>query len=182
MIECEKKMKQCKQCNKTDYESRFNRTTDNEDICIKCLTECQDHYKKGLISFEEVRDFYQLKKEYKALVDKMLLKIKKYAKYYNESPVEILKEVRELEDSLSITAFKKGRGFHKAVIDLKTEKFEGGTVTTLEEHYIIVKQVMDNFDLIRESIPEELVKTTDRDINGNYRSFADKHYKWRLLV
>jgi hypothetical protein len=146
------------------------------------MGECQDHYRKGLLSSGEVSKYFEIKAEYKELVDKMVLKIRKYAKHNEESANKLMEEVLELEDNISKTLFNKGRGFQKAQLNLKTEMFRGHTITTMQEHSKVIIATLSAFDLIREPIPEQDIKITDSDINGSYRSYADKNYKWRLLV
>jgi len=146
------------------------------------MNEAQDHYKKGLLSSKEITNYYELKKTYKQKIDEIILKIKKYAKNNKENPIKILKEVIELENNLSKTRYGKGKGFQKATINPKKETFEGKTTTTMKEHLEIIKTVIKNFDLIRKPINEKAIKMTNKDVNGNYRSYADKNYKWRLIV
>lgn len=172
------KMKQCKVCNKTEYNHQFDRTTDGHNVCLGCMSEAQDYYKKGLLSLEQINNYYEILKNYKNKLIEMVLHCRKQGKHNNENPINILKEVIELERSLALTSYNKGRGFHKINIDLTKEDFLGETMLTITEHYFLTQQILDNFDLIR---PKMTTITTIKqsDSNGSYNQFVKKHYSRR---
>lgn len=173
-------MKKCNNCKRTDYEHQFDKTTDNKNICLSCMNEAQNHYRKGLLSNSEIEQYYTFKEKYKEKLQEIILLCRKHAIARNEDPIAIIKEVKELENNLSLTAYDKGQGFHKATISLDKESFEGELPLTAMEHYLLVTKVLDNFDLIRENI--ELPKIKERDSNGRYYNWVKKNFSQRYII
>lgn len=169
----------CYKCNKTDYSNRFETTTDNKQVCMMCLRESQDYYKKGLLSSEEIDAYYADVKNYKEKVGELNLLIRKYAKHNNETPTRILKEVLELETSLSETSFKKGLGFgHKTIVS-SIKEINGVLTATMKERIALTKQIIENFDLIRKTLSkEELKKVVVNSIksNGDFNKLFTNNY------
>lgn len=169
----------CTECNKTDYDNVFEKTTDNKDVCIKCLSEAQDYYKKGLLSSEEVSKYFKLKELYKLKVNEISLQVRKYAKYYETSDIELMKDVIRLETSLSERTFKKGKGFGTRTIVSSIEEINGVLSVTIDEHLAIINQVLENFDLIAKIIPEEEYSklVISRGVsNSEFNNFIERNY------
>lgn len=171
-------MKECEICKKVSYEHQFDRTTDGKDVCLGCMSQAQDHYKKGLLNSKEIKDYYDFLKNYKKKLQEVVLLAKKHGILRNEDPVKILKEVKELENKLSKTAYNKAPSFQKATVKKLTE-LKGEVPLTIKEHYLIVTKILDNFDLIRPNA--ELPKIKENN-NGRYYRWGVKNYISRYIV
>jgi len=178
MVKFEMTKVKCEMCNKNEFESLAVTTTDEHYLCIPCLREAQDYYKKGLLSLDEVKEFYEIKRDYINKTQEISILIRKYALHLDKKPVDILKEVMKLEKQLSESTFKKGQGFPGVSHVNQVSQINGKMTTNMDEHLAIINQVLENFDLIEKPIAEEILKEikVGNHSNGHYENFFKNSY------
>lgn len=129
----------CEWCNKIQNNDRVTRTTDRKTCCLHCFDKARDYYKKGLLSSDEVSEYYSLKAKYYKLMNELILKIKKVL--YEKSNLRVKKEIEDLYKTESQWCIKK----HNKVREVLNLKERIGMIEDLINYYPLLINVNDSY-------------------------------------
>ena len=104
-------------------------TSDGFKIGFNDYREATFYYRNGYLTRNQVRKYFKLKEQRRILINNVLLYYKKIAKVTNTPIVDVLNNVIELEDELSLEIF--GKPYY---------------LTEIEEHMELMKLILSVVD------------------------------------
>ena len=143
----------CQHCNQTNFNDRNTRTIENDIVCLNCIEPVRNYYRKGLVTNEEVYNFFKLEESYKKATLELNQKVKKYSQHNKEKSQEVLKD---LLAEVEIEAIKRySKVFNCCLIPEKQR---------------VVQEITNNFSRVRKELPLEVYDSIvlNNISNGDY--------------
>lgn len=151
----------CKQCGREDFNDRFVKTEEGDQICIHCLDPVRMELRKGLPTSSDVKQFYENKEAFDTQFLLLRQLIIKYSLATEDKESNVLKEVIKIRDDHSISKYRK----------------EYSTMTILEKLHII-GLVSETLTSISNDKGLDLYKylVTDSKSNGHFTNTYEVYF------